>query len=312
MMQRLFWMLGFIMWSHTAFGDSPEPIIPPSIHGEAVSRFGLLQIIQTTGTHYIITLDERPILESGYHLTNLRVFDWNEKGDVVLVTRWSGGASCCYSYQIVHITDDGETVTQEFAEHGYDPKSFVVTPDRFRFRLERDYPANIDHFDVSYSGSGVTVFTVMEDDRGVQMAAAGDSLLQWQDQNPASLLDNAAERVRFRTVMADEDINLLRAFIRNGILGLTVKDGYLVGFGCQPRWCNERFGFVAIKIATGEPFAAYTAYPYECSFKTFGPPDRGLPAPLWKMINETRLLMLQYTLSLEHPRRQYHCRGKGM
>ena len=311
-MRRLLWALGFLIWSPMAFADSPEPIIPPIVRGEAASRFGLLQIIQTTGIHYVVTLDARPILESSYHFTNLRVFDWNEKGDVVLVTRWSGGASCCYNYQIIHITDDGETVTREFADHGYEPKDVVITPDRIRFRLERDYPANIDHFDVSYNGSYVTVFTVMEDDRGVQMAAAGDSLLQWEGHNPASLLDNAGERVRLRTVMADEDITLLRAFVSNGISGLTVKDGYLVGFGCQQRWCNERFGFIAINIATGVPFAAYTAYPDECSFNTFGPPDRGLPAPLWAMINETRLHMLQYTLSLEHPRRRYHCKGKGM
>jgi hypothetical protein len=311
-MHRLFWMFGFIIWSHAAFAGSPEPIIPPSVHGEAVSQFGLLQIIQTTGIHYSVTLDGRPILESGYHLTDIDVVDWKDKGDVVLVTLWSGGASCCSSYQIIHITDDGETVTPVFAEHGYDPKDVVVTPDRIRFRLERDYPANVDHFDVSYDGSGVTVFTVMEDDRGVPFPTAGDSLLRWQDIGPHGLLDEPGERVRFRTIMADEDMNLLRTFMQNGGMAMTIKDGYLVGFGCQPHWCNERFGFVAINIATGEPFAAYTAYPHECSFRTFAPPNRGLPAPLWTMINETRLHMLQYTLSLEHPRRRYHCKGRGM
>jgi hypothetical protein len=313
-MQRLFWMLGFIIWSHTAFADGVDRYrdVPLGIETASETRFGTLRIVRKDIIDRDITLDGRVIMTTGYGVSGLKVIDWGDRGDVVFMIRWSGGASCCYSHQIIHITADGETVTPMFADHGYDPKDFVVTPDRIRFRLERDYPANVDHFAVSYDGSGVTVFTVMEDDRGVQMASAGDSLLRREGQSPRDLLEDPGERVRFRTVMADEDMILLRAFMSNGIMGLTVKDGYLVGYGCQPRWCNERFGFVAINIATGEPFAAYTAYPYECSFNTFGPPDRGLPAPVWKMINETRLHMLQYTLSLEHPRRQYHCRGKGM
>ena len=46
------------------------------------------------------------------------VFEWGDRDDVVVLAFWSGGASCCHSYQIVHLTDHGEFATPIFGEYG--------------------------------------------------------------------------------------------------------------------------------------------------------------------------------------------------
>ncbi|MEM6904134.1 MAG: hypothetical protein AAF556_12920, partial [Pseudomonadota bacterium] len=80
---------------------------------------------------------------------------------------------------IVDLTGDEPFLTTPFALHGFAPSNFELSGTEFKFRLERSYPPNVDHWLVTYSGSQPEVSVVIEDDAGIMAAGGGDAVLRW-------------------------------------------------------------------------------------------------------------------------------------
>jgi hypothetical protein len=230
-----------------------------------------------------LILNGKKIEDLYYHTGITKIISWEKKGDIVLLNLWSGGASCCHSYDIVHLTKDGHKRIGEFAHHGYNPSDFKVTPDEISFRLERNFPADIDHWIVHYNGDYPIIETIVEDDSGIAMAAAGTDVTRWAGKYVWNVLEDASERVRFRSLMNPEQMNTLRSTL--GFNSPVVQqDGYVFGTSCRPHDCIIGHGFFAIEIATGRPYAAYFDRP--CTLSTFGAAEAELPPPMKAQIDE--------------------------
>jgi hypothetical protein len=213
----------------------------------------------------------------------LRVFDWGTKGDAVLIQTWSGGMHCCDAYHFLRLDTQGVHFSAEFGEHGHDPSDFEVLPDVIRFRLERDFPADIDYQIASYDGVSGTVSDIMEDDTGVVAAGAGADVTRWVGADTDDLLEDPRERVRFRQIMDRDELTQFRTDVYN-FGNYEMKDRNLVAWGCRQSMCDVNFGFVGVEVATGQPFAVWFVRGKRRDFLRQG---SVLPAPLVALITET-------------------------
>lgn len=211
-----------------------------------------------------------------------KVLNWGDKGDVVLLSLWSGGASCCHSYRLLHLTKSGFSLGPEFGDHGRDPSDFSITPAAITFRMERDFPADIDHWRLRYDDNDITITIVMENDTGVPAAGPEHDVLRWVAHSPHAMFETAGERVRFRSIMDQPALTHLRTTLKLGGK-FTVSDGYLIASGCWPRRCNTHFGVIAIEVSTGQPFAAYVT---DLKVSTYGAALASLPAPMRAAIQD--------------------------
>lgn len=213
----------------------------------------------------------------------VKILEWGNKADLAIIDTYSG-RGCC-SYRVLEITADGHALTREFGHHGREPSDFSVQADEITFRLKRDYPPDIDHWIVHYSGQEPVIEVVMEDDSNVPMAGAGDDVTRWQGTKSHFLLENADERVRFAQIMGVEHMNTLRS--TQGLSAqMERRNGVLFGSGCRVHDCITGHGYIAIDIETGRPFAAY--FNDDCTLTSFGAPEAELPAPMREQITAYR------------------------
>jgi hypothetical protein len=239
---------------------------------------GLWQTLFLNGERIASLGDFRPS-----SATILQIFGWGSKGDAILIRTWSGGIHCCEAYHFLRLDGQGVHLSAEFGTFGRDPSDFEVLPDVIRFRLERDYPADIDHQMVSYDGIAGAVADVMEDDTGVVAAKAGSDVTRWVGVQTGDLFDDPRERVRFRQIMNQEDLNEFRTDVGNLGTYDAIQDGYLLAWGCRQSFCNVNFGFVGVEVATGQPFAVWFVEGKRRDFLLEG---SDLPEPLVAMIAE--------------------------
>lgn len=92
----------------------------------------------------------------------VKIIEWNDENDVVLLHLWSGGAHCCHSYRLLRLGAATATLSNEFGRHMIEPSEFEVTPTDIRFRLlpeGKDSMAGelFDHMEVDFDGAGLVV-----------------------------------------------------------------------------------------------------------------------------------------------------------
>ncbi|MEP1536029.1 MAG: hypothetical protein ABJQ34_02930 [Paracoccaceae bacterium] len=185
----------------------------------------------------------------------LRLIEWGPDKDILLFELWSGGASCCTSYRFLTVGADGSHFSEEFAKHALNPKEFVVNEAEISFRLERDYPANIDHLLATFDGDSVEIETIYEDDTDSEIAGAGDDVSRWLGDHPSSFWEDGAERNRFRQIIGDYALNCLRTSTSGIASNFELKEGYMVSSGMWPHQGGSRHGYIAVEVETGRPFA---------------------------------------------------------
>ena len=159
-------------------------------------------------------------------------------------------------FRFVSLSEDGVSYTNTFGRHGYAPKDFETSDDQISFRLERDYPANIDHWHVNYDGTTVTIETIYEDDTDFETAGGGTDVTRWQGASLRDLWNDGTERNRFRQILTDGVLNCIRTSTSDISAPFERKDGFLVSDGMWPSQGGSRHGYIAIEIQTGRPFAA--------------------------------------------------------
>jgi hypothetical protein len=238
----------------------------------------------------------------GYYFKFAKVLNWAEKGDVVLLGVAPGGSSCGHSYRLLHIiAANNATLSNVFGECARDPSEFGVMTEGIRFRLKSRFPPDLDHLNIHFNGEDVFIEKIMENDDNVSPAAADDDVLRWVGQYPFILFETAGERVRFRQIMTNDELNILR-----GSLGkrLIVSGGYLIGSGCWPHRCDSYFGYLAIEISTGGPYAAYW---HEGHFFVFGSTEEMLPQPMLELIQANREWVRARCESTMFPERYERC-----
>lgn len=189
------------------------------------------------------------------------VFQWEGRGDVVLIRHWSGGASCCSSYQLLlfraEFPEKKPITFPEFGRHGRDPSHFRMSRESVSFRLVRNSPASIDYVEYTFDGREISEKIVWENELGAMPRGAGDDVQRLIQLHPSNIFDDPGERLRFQKVMSADEMDQLRARLQVSSKGELV-DGFYVANGCMPRQCSDKHGFLAVEISTGRPYAAFT------------------------------------------------------
>ncbi|MEM6903119.1 MAG: hypothetical protein AAF556_07760, partial [Pseudomonadota bacterium] len=189
--------------------------------------------------------------------------------------------SCCTSFMIVDLTGDEPFLTRQFALHGFAPSSFDLSGTEFRFRLERFYPPNVDHWLVTYSGGQPEVSVVMEDDTGVMAAGGGDAVLRWIGKATYEFFEAADERQRFRRLLSEEVLNELRSRLMTA--QPIQKSGQFVYMsGCKQRSCADRHAVIALDTSSNVVSVAMIG----CRTETYGSPLDQLPIAVTTLIAE--------------------------
>ena len=287
---------------------------PSRLHSEPLleTRFGLMETIITSfqtqidGPFVPIGSGMNEYSFDGERLKGLsgtvyvtQVLEWGDKGDVILLRADSGGSGCCTDNYILHVDQDGHILTPRFASGGHTwagstPYNFSITPQEIRFRMSVLFPRNVEYLDIGYDGIAVEVTPVLENDAGVLPAGSGNDVTRWSEDGElrwyegGGLFNAPDERARFRQIMTDEELLILRhRVLEVGTFGHeyeTITDGFLLGRGAmQRKWHSfSNFGYFAIEVETGRPFAAYWL---EEGLQVFGGEPHEIPAPMLDLIN---------------------------
>lgn len=221
------------------------------------------------------------LVAQGWHYSVVKVLKWRENEDIVVLNILSGGTSCCTSYAILHVSDKDARLSEPFGDHGYQLSHFEVTPGLVQFRMKRDFPAAIEYQAVTYDGISATVKDVMEDDTGIKPAGPEKEVLRWDGVRVSQLFEDPTERIRFTPILTNEQLERLRHHLFMASK-MTLSDGFIIGWGFARRHGATHFGYIAIEVATGRPFAAYSV----CGeLSVFGALETDLPQPLRDLIN---------------------------
>lgn len=113
-------------------------------------------------------------------------------------------------------------------------------------------------------------------------ASADTNVTRWVGQYAFNVMEDPAERKRFRSIMDAKTFELFKQ--ATSVASPIGSDGFwVVGEGCWPHTCNTRAGFFAIEIATGRPIAVML---FDGKRYTYGARADEIPKTLADVIND--------------------------
>lgn len=87
-----------------------------------------------------------------------------------------------------------------------------------------------------------------------QAAGSGDEVTRWIGSHPLTVLQEPAERIRFLSIMPEEELRKLGASM--AVANAVEQDGDMIfGKGCRPHLCTHEWGAWGIRISDGQPAA---------------------------------------------------------
>jgi hypothetical protein len=239
------------------------------------SRFGLLTVRDTQadwGDAQQLMLDGRPVAGALDRFVDVRAVLPRPDGaaaDWVLLSLANGGNGCPMMWAFVALSAKGARVSDLFgtcSEAVLNPRTTAtgaVALDMTSFAAGEDYAT------YTYDGQTVTEVIVRYSNAGAAPAGAGDDVTRWAGGHPAAPFENAAERLRFESIMsADQVLDLAARVVVGSDTG--TQEGWVIGQGFDPASGGDISALWAIRIADGAPLAIFMdtgAQP-----QSFGPP----------------------------------------
>ena len=227
------------------------------------------------GTRLVADRDWRLVLEN-------RIY-WRPDADVVVLQRLHTSNACGGRHQFVLVPEHGfpsASRPSETCSNGI--IAMRVSHEQIELDVAMRRP-DLTHVILRFDGQDLQEIEVPRDDSNAEIASAGPDVTRWVGRSPAVLLDDPSERRRFETIMRREELHEL---VRNTYLQVretTLAGDVLITEGCRPHNCPVR-GAIAIKVSTGEPYAAM--YDPEDGIRVFGGALSDLPEPLRDIAQE--------------------------
>ena len=190
--------------------------------------------------------------------------------DYVLVSVAGGGNACPTLFRFLKLTAQGAIASDVVGTCSEGVLDLRLT--------ETGIEADIASFDPSleyetfgFDGATVTATAVKRTTEGVMAAGAGEEATRWLGEHPATPFDEASERLRFQTIMTEEQVYELVARVTVASVAFE-SDGFVVGEGFDPAAGGDVAGMWGIRISDGAPFAIFK--------------DRGQPGVVFGMGEE--------------------------
>ena len=189
-----------------------------------------------------------------------------EDADIVVLIRGDGGSSCPVSFQFVLVQKNGEPRASKSSDTCSDIiRAIRVSHAAIELDIEPFKEPNLSQITLRYDGTTMEEIEVPRNDPDFRVAGAGEDVTRWVGEHMYSILDDPTERQRFAKIMPPEVLHDLvyttygmsgcsmpserLPFFTNGI----IVDGFLIADSCHFHF--DRYGFIAIEVATGKPYA---------------------------------------------------------
>jgi hypothetical protein len=247
--------LAFLLLTTPAFADELPYL------DDGTTRFGTLTIVDTDtadGLAQTLQLDGSPIDGLTDRFVGLRAILPRPDGaaaDWALISMANGGNGCAMMWAFVEVNADGAQATEPFgtcSEGVMNPRTEGTT-----VALDMDsFDPAFAYYTYTFDGQTVTETPVPQTTAGATIAGAGDDVIRWIGQHPASPFDDAGERLRFMQIMTEEQVYELASRVEVADV-VTEIDGWVVGQGFDPKSGGDITGMWGIRIADGTPFAVF-------------------------------------------------------
>jgi len=243
-------LIAFLLWASPLLAEVSFPS-----YTQLDSKIGPVVVLQVDQYTQQVYVNGQAIVGLDSKTVNLHgVYNHSADGSqTILLTTHHGGNGCFDDWIVLRIANNQLMPSAPFGGCGRTVRALRLDTQG----LELDMHSNdLTHAYITYrfGSAGFTAIAKLRDDTAVAPAASGRSVTRWVGSNPSEVFSDAAERVRFRTVMADDFLNDLRnaVSVSNGVIQ---QGDYVYGAGCWPHTCNAVRGVWALRISDGAVFA---------------------------------------------------------
>jgi hypothetical protein len=175
--------------------------------------------------------------------------------DYALVSLAGGGNACPVFYRFLKLTAQGATASDVVGTCSEGVLDLRLTETGIEADIA-SFDPSLEYETFAWDGAVVTATAVKRTTEGVTAAGGGDQATRWLGEHPATPFDEAAERLRFQTIMTEEQVYDLVA--RVTVASETYEsDGFVVGDGFDPAAGGDISGMWGIRISDGAPFAIF-------------------------------------------------------
>jgi hypothetical protein len=177
------------------------------------------------------------------------------EADYALVSLAGGGNACPTLFRVLKLTAQGTSASEVFGTCSEGVLDLRLT----EVGIELDIPSfdpSLEYETFAFDGVTVTATTVKRTTEGVMAAGAGEEATRWLGEHPATPFDEAAERLRFQTIMTEDEVYDLVARVTVASVAYD-SDGFVVGEGFDPAAGGDVAGMWGIRVSDGAPFAIF-------------------------------------------------------
>ena len=173
-------------------------------------------------------------------------FDW------VLVEVRPGGNMCAGSVYILQVSPDFINMSEALRDCSTGILDLRVMPGVIEVDLF-DRMLEVDRETARFDGRSLT--RIDHPAPRVAPAAGGASVARWLGTSGPDIFGDPAERARFRTVMPDQDIQVLyeQMIVPNAV---AARGDWVEGSGCMRHQCNTHRGIWGLRLSDGAVAAA--------------------------------------------------------
>ena len=175
--------------------------------------------------------------------------------DMVLISVASGGNACPTLWAFARVNAAGIKVSEIFGTCSEGMLALDLVPGGMTATLA-SFEADVQTETFTWDGRSFSTSKVYYDNDGAVAAGPGEDVTRWLGRYPPEPFDDASERLRFMTIMSEDEVWELAARVGVGS-EITEQEGFIVGEGFE----GNSGGFVAaiwgIRIEDGAPFAVF-------------------------------------------------------
>ncbi len=175
--------------------------------------------------------------------------------DLVLLSLANGGNGCPMNWTIVAVGPEGADPGDQFGTCSESILDLREEGGTLVIDLASFEPA-LELVRFTYAAGKVSSAGIPRTDEGAVAAGPGDQVTRWIGRHPMMPFEDAGERLRFQTIMTEDQVYDLAARVTVASDALE-SDGFVIGEGFDPNSGGDIAGMWGIRIEDGAPFAIF-------------------------------------------------------
>lgn len=175
--------------------------------------------------------------------------------DYVLVSLAGGGNACPTLFRFLKLSASRAAVSDLIGTCSEGVLDLRLTAAGIEADIA-SFDPSLEYETFAWDGVSVTLTAVKRTTEGVTAAGGGAEATRWLGEHPASPFEDAGERLRFQTIMTEDQVYELVRRVTVASVAYD-SDGFVVGDGFDPSAGGDLAGMWGIRISDGAPFAIF-------------------------------------------------------